>query len=281
MRSKLSKDAGCANVSAHDVAAAVIRDVSETGNADVEAADRASRRNSWTAQLRAAAKLAEPVAPQGSITQSLGCLGPGARSENLRDPTSRSQAALASLILASHGADRQPRVIEFCSSIASACQGEPFVGKSKGVNRIWEKVCMSRQKRFDCSAILDVARGGVVCKDMASMKTALEFIESSETVDLIRIKVRFADHEATAGGWRDILLNFVFKDDWAKHVCELQLVHANLLEVRQNMGAHHDYGIFRSALEILEWHEHPFVTGARPESQRSEPEPRLSCDVDF
>eukprot|EP00299_Pterocystis_sp_00344_P005151 c16493_g1_i1.p1 GENE.c16493_g1_i1~~c16493_g1_i1.p1 ORF type:complete len:150 (+),score=39.51 c16493_g1_i1:1-450(+) len=36
------------------------------------------------------------------------------------------------------------------------------------------------------------------------------------------------------------------------HVCEVQLVHVNMMLARTNMGAHKQYERFRSALELLE-----------------------------
>jgi hypothetical protein len=48
------------------------------------------------------------------------------------------------------------------------------------------------------------------------------------------------------------MVNFYFEDDAEQHICEVQLVHSQLFRMRKNMGAHHSYGIFRGAMEILE-----------------------------
>ena len=73
-----------------------------------------------------------------------------------------------------------------------------------------------------------------------------------EAERLLRIKDRFT--APTAGGWADVLVNFVFENDAAKqkHVVELQLQHENLLLVRKEGGGHKDYNEFRSAFELLE-----------------------------
>jgi hypothetical protein len=73
----------------------------------------------------------------------------------------------------------------------------------------------------------------------------------TETVCLVRCKGRFG--RPTSGGWADIMMNFYFEDDaeWT-HVCEIQLVHAELYNVRKNMGAHGSYNEFRAALELCE-----------------------------
>ncbi len=72
-----------------------------------------------------------------------------------------------------------------------------------------------------------------------------------ETICLVRCKGRFG--RPTSGGWADIMINFHFEDDaeWT-HVCEIQLVHAELYSVRKNMGAHKSYNEFRAALELCE-----------------------------
>jgi hypothetical protein len=48
------------------------------------------------------------------------------------------------------------------------------------------------------------------------------------------------------------MINLRFEDDPKQHVCEIQLVHAQLMSVREGGGAHKVYGVFRYALEMLE-----------------------------
>ena len=75
--------------------------------------------------------------------------------------------------------------------------------------------------------------------------------ERTEAIKIVRCKNRWA--RATGGGWADLLINFCFCDGPAEaHVCELQFVHTKLMIVRKQMGAHHEYGIFRAANELLE-----------------------------
>merc|ERR1711939_370551 len=56
----------------------------------------------------------------------------------------------------------------------------------------------------------------------------------------------------TSGGWADFMVSFRFRSDPNQHVCELQLCHKDMMTVRKQMGAHHEYAEFRSALELLE-----------------------------
>ena len=87
-------------------------------------------------------------------------------------------------------------------------------------------------------------------------------------LEIVRIKNRFK--HPTDAGWADMLVNFRFRADsedsfkgfgghqpvgedspyW--HVCEVQFVHAHMSLVRRQMGAHHSYSKFRSAMELLE-----------------------------
>ena len=51
----------------------------------------------------------------------------------------------------------------------------------------------------------------------------------------------------------DCLLNVaVALPDGREFVCEVQIVHAQLLTVRAELGAHHGYNDYRAALEMLE-----------------------------
>ena len=47
------------------------------------------------------------------------------------------------------------------------------------------------------------------------------------------------------------MINFYFTTDEREHICELQLVHRQLYNVRKNMGARATCGVFRAALELL------------------------------
>lgn len=94
---------------------------------------------------------------------------------------------------------------------------------------------------------------------MAAMARGLEKLQDAEVsgeIKIVRCKNRWA--RATGGGWADLPVNFSFCDGPAAlHVCELQFVHTKLMIVRKQMDAHHEYGIFRAANELLELHAGP------------------------
>ena len=72
----------------------------------------------------------------------------------------------------------------------------------------------------------------------------------TERIAIVGLKNRL--QTPTSGGWSDALLTFYFLEDPQKHICEVQLVHADMMRVRKQMGAHKGYAVFRCALELLE-----------------------------
>ena len=50
----------------------------------------------------------------------------------------------------------------------------------------------------------------------------------------------------------DCMINFFFADDPNKHVCEVQIVHQQLLTARKGLPGHIIYGRVRNATELLE-----------------------------
>jgi hypothetical protein len=60
-----------------------------------------------------------------------------------------------------------------------------------------------------------------------------------ESIVVVRIKDRFGS--PTSGGWTDCMINFYFANDPNRHVCELQLIHEEMMTVRREMKAHAGY----------------------------------------
>jgi len=130
---------------------------------------------------------------------------------------------------------------------------------------------------WDTSCVLDVVRGALSFSTMNEMLMCLELLAAtttdvqglkecrlrgwdavaagiSEKLDIVRIKNRF--NEPTSGGWADAMVNFRFaagpEGSMESHVCEIQFVHAQMMLVRKQMGAHYQYEQFRSARELME-----------------------------
>merc|ERR1712003_292223 len=88
---------------------------------------------------------------------------------------------------------------------------------------------------------------------MKCIHKALLFFLVSDDIIVVRVKNRF--EKPAGGGWRDVLINFFFADDRERHICEIQVMHSHLLSVREDMGAHHEYGAFRAAVDIGIWYD--------------------------
>ena len=73
--------------------------------------------------------------------------------------------------------------------------------------------------------------------------------EASDVITILRLKDRFT--QPTAGGWADCMVNFSFNDDQTSHVCELQIVHEQLMLARKGLGGHSIYSKGRAASELL------------------------------
>ena len=103
----------------------------------------------------------------------------------------------------------------------------------------------------NCNRVFDVVRGMVECPDMERVAHVLSNLGRSEAIELVRMKDRFFA-EPSPGGWRDCMVCFVLKDDPHKHVCELQLVHNDLLTARKGLPGHSIYNRARNASELME-----------------------------
>ena len=84
----------------------------------------------------------------------------------------------------------------------------------------------------------------------AVLEALCEFCEASPGLSLVRIKERFAQ-SPSPGGWRDLMLNI----ELAKppHICELQVVHHEMLVARNGLPGHSVYNAVRNCTELLEY----------------------------
>lgn len=163
--------------------------------------------------------------------------------------------------------------------------------------RAMEKVGLAlAPEQWLASRVKDILRGAQVMADVAEGLQLLELMvacDQSEAADstqrgwnakaagiteeicIVDVKNRW--ETATSGGWSDVLITFHFADDPAKHVCEVQLVHSDMMMVRKQMEAHAGYTTFRCALELLEATGHAdIVTAIDAEKSASELQMRLA-----
>jgi hypothetical protein len=103
--------------------------------------------------------------------------------------------------------------------------------------------------------VFDVVRGMLVAPSMGAVAAVVKAFGSNPRVVLTRVKNRYDDAAASAGGWRDLMLNFYLADDDAKHVCEVQVVHRQMLVAREGLSGHSIYNRVRNASELCEYIE--------------------------
>ena len=85
---------------------------------------------------------------------------------------------------------------------------------------------------------------------VATVAKAFVALHQAKLVEVVRIKDRFAT--PSAGGWRDLMINFVMVGDANRHVCEVQVAHEMMLTARKGLPGHAIYAIVRNASELIE-----------------------------
>eukprot|EP00729_Bicosta_minor_P003730 gene3730-1502_t len=161
----------------------------------------------------------------------------------------------------------RPQFEDIVSKAVANIEGvEPpkFRGKTKALYRMIEKSILKGPQstsgvggllelsaaNLDCSEVLDVFAGLIVCKHFKAMQDAIEQIgrtlaPSRGSGTICRIKNRWK--EETGGGWKDLMLNVEVDGV----VFEMQLVHIELYNARKLMGGHKAYAKYRCYLELL------------------------------
>ena len=117
--------------------------------------------------------------------------------------------------------------------------------------RIVEKAALNSKNPGSHTGVFDVVRGMAVCPSLCSVAHVLRQVAACDAIELVRVKERFFA-EPSPGGWRDCMLCFVIKADDARHVCELQISHGQLLTARKGLPGHAVYNRARNAGELLE-----------------------------
>lgn len=117
----------------------------------------------------------------------------------------------------------------------------------KQIVRIVEKCALRADKPGKAELVCDIVRDMFTVASMEQMaKVAVALLSCSE-IAIVRVKDR--NTKPSAGGWRDIMINFVLLSDEKAHVCEVQLVHKKMLLQRKEMV--HPLRLGRGAPPVL------------------------------
>jgi len=129
----------------------------------------------------------------------------------------------------------------------------------KKVSRVIEKAALrpvldsSMSRAISARQVYDVVRAMASAPSMHAVTMMVNKIVDAATdgrIVIDRVKDRWAT--PTAGGWRDLMINFHLGADQNQHVCELQIVHHQLLMARAGLPGHAIYGRMRNAAELWE-----------------------------
>ena len=126
----------------------------------------------------------------------------------------------------------------------------------KKMGRIIEKTILKRKDDpGNANKVCDIVRGMLTCDNMGNIADVLELLGTSRDIVVSRIKDRFLT-APSGGGWRDCMINFYLKNDPNQHICEIQLVHRQMMTARKGLPGHAVYNRVRNADEIVnQWME--------------------------
>jgi hypothetical protein len=145
------------------------------------------------------------------------------------------------------------------SSEQEGCH-EEVPGTLKRMYRVLEKGVQRKENNtngeftLDISFACDLVRGMLVCRSfkvVAAILEALLALHKSGKIVIVNLKNRF--DVPSPGGWADAMVNFYFVGDDLRHICEIQVVHEDLLLARSGLGGHKIYNKCRNAAEVLEF----------------------------
>ena len=146
----------------------------------------------------------------------------------------------------------------FCEALAHKVGSEFKCSRLKSFYRSMEKAVTNDHKQsWHGEYVVDIVRGAIVFEKMNTMLMAIEVLaacdaprthndelglreglpearwkagaDGLEGIFIERIKNRF--ERPTDGGWADCVINFRFRGDSNHHICEIQLIHSELMMV--------------------------------------------------
>eukprot|EP00746_Dinoflagellata_sp_MGD_P081599 gnl/MRDRNA2_/MRDRNA2_32443_c0_seq1.p1 gnl/MRDRNA2_/MRDRNA2_32443_c0~~gnl/MRDRNA2_/MRDRNA2_32443_c0_seq1.p1 ORF type:complete len:610 (-),score=114.86 gnl/MRDRNA2_/MRDRNA2_32443_c0_seq1:313-2142(-) len=138
-----------------------------------------------------------------------------------------------------------------CTEAGQICNGQLklLVAAVKGFGRALEKICLRGIRK---GLPWDVVRAMIVCHSFAEILEVVKFIFDQPAVKVVELNDRFSSPKE---GWADISLYIQIKQDgqYSDGIGELQIVHADMLKLREEFRAHDDYEKARFAGELMRY----------------------------
>jgi hypothetical protein len=123
--------------------------------------------------------------------------------------------------------------------------------KLKKMGRIIEKSLLKRKDDpGNANRVCDIVRGMLTCGGMQEIAFVVGRMAERQDIVITRVKDRFIACPS-AGGWRDCMINFYLMSDANKHICEIQLVHSQMMMARHGLPGHDVYNCVRNADELV------------------------------
>lgn len=155
-------------------------------------------------------------------------------------------------ILFQHAAQVKDKYAAFVKSLVESMNVELSIPTDlKKMGRIIEKTLLKRKDDpGNANKVCDLVRGMVTCDNIGQIAAIVGFLGLSPEIVVTRIKDRFLTCPS-GGGWRDCMVNFYLKADVNQHICEIQLVHRQMMTARKGLPGHAVYNRVRNADEIV------------------------------
>lgn len=154
----------------------------------------------------------------------------------------------------------------------------PSRADAKNPFRALEKCGLDKKRLaegWNFSSLTDIVRGAITFSDSGEAKQLVDVLMACDdhqqaysslkgsvqdirdaiggrALAIVGVKNRFSTG-SVSGEWRDVQIKFYFESDSNKHVCEIQLMHRLLANVREQGGRHEIYDAARNALELLDY----------------------------
>ena len=162
------------------------------------------------------------------------------------------------------------RHMKFMTAVKKQAGADLLDAGQKSIIRVEDKRLLNPNPdaRKNYNDVCDLERTGLKCKDSAKLEYLLQILQSCdkeeaehtevhntilgadvEAITLVRAKDRYG--EPNSSYYADLMLNYRFDDDEDEFLMEVQLMHDDLANIRQN-GSHGHYNKTRTAREMLE-----------------------------
>ena len=134
----------------------------------------------------------------------------------------------------------KPAYDAFMQRMSAATKGK-FVqcNTLKRLFRACEKAAMrtDEQSRGRAEKIYDVVRGAQEYNDVGNLNAGVNYLRE-HTDEFVPLKLKNRFDVAADGGWCDLVYSGYMANDVDRHVCEIQLHHSALVQIRTSLGGH-------------------------------------------